>query len=121
MGTRQGLVRFGQRVVALMATVLLMFGTVSCAKPTEPTQLISEPTVEPNRLTSKLAEVSPPETIQTLKQIIDAYTPQVRILSPRPGEIIEDTSVSLRVQVRGLPLFKDETFGLGPHLHVFFR
>jgi hypothetical protein len=23
------------------------------------------------------------------------------------------------VQVRGLPLFKDETFGLGPHLHVF--
>lgn len=119
MGTRQGLVRFGQRVVALVATVLLFFGTVSCAKPTEPTQLISEPTVEPNRLTGKLAEVSPPETIQTLKQIIDAYTPQVRILSPRPGEIIEDTSVSLRVQVRGLPLFQDETFGLGPHLHVF--
>jgi len=119
MGTRQGLVRIGQRVVALVTTVLLFLGTVSCAKPTEPTQLISEPTVEPNRLTSKLAEVSPPETIQTLKQIIDAYTPQVRILSPRPGEIVEDTSVSLRVQVRGLPLFKDETFGLGPHLHVF--
>jgi len=119
MGTRQGLVRFGQRVVALVATVLLVFGTVSCAKPTEPTQLISEPTVAPNRLTSKLAEVSPPETIQTLKQIIDAYTPQVRILSPRPGEIVEDTSISLRVQVRGLPIFQDETFGLGPHLHVF--
>ena len=119
MGTRQGLVRIGQRVVALVATVLMVFGTVSCAKPTEPTQLISEPRVEPNRLAGKLAEVSPPETIQTLKQIIDAYTPQVRILSPRPGEIVEDTSVSLRVQVRGLPLFKDETFGLGPHLHVF--
>jgi hypothetical protein len=59
MGTRQGLVRIGQRVVALVATVLLMFGTLSCAKPTEPTQLISEPTVEPNRLTSKLAEVLP--------------------------------------------------------------
>jgi hypothetical protein len=102
-----------------VATVLLVLGTFSCAKPTEPTQLIEEPTVEPNRLTSKLAEVSPPETIQILKQVIDAYTPQVRILSPRPGEVVEDTSVSLRVQVRGLPLFQDETFGLGPHLHVF--
>ena len=119
MGTRRGLVRFGQRVVALVATSLLVLGAFSCAKPTEPTQLISAPTAEPNRLTSKLAEVSPPESVQLLKQVIDAYTPQVRILSPRPGEVIEDTSVSLRVQVRGLPLFKDEIWGLGPHLHVF--
>jgi hypothetical protein len=119
MGSRQGLVRLGQRVVALVATVLLMWGTVSCSKPTEPTQLMSEPAVEPNRLTGQLSEVSPPESIQLLKQVIDAYTPQVRILSPRPGEIVEDTSVSLRMQVRGLPLFKDATWLLGPHLHVF--
>lgn len=119
MGTRQGLVCIGQRVVACLAVLLLIFGTGSCAKPTEPTQLMSEPTVEPNRLAGQLAEVSPPEAIQLLKQVIDAYTPQVRILSPRPGEIVEDTSISLRVQVRGLPLFKNATWGLGPHLHVF--
>jgi hypothetical protein len=70
-------------------------------------------------LAGPIAEVSPPETLDTLKQIIDAYTPQVRILSPRPGEVVESATVSVRFQVRGLPLFKDETWQLGPHLHVF--
>ncbi|HEY9737953.1 MAG TPA: hypothetical protein V6D06_16790, partial [Trichocoleus sp.] len=94
-------------------------GLVSCAKPTAPQTLLEEPTTQPNRLTGPIEEVSPPETLQTLKQIIDAYEPQVRILSPRPGEVVEDTSVSVRFQVRGLPLYKDQQWELGPHLHVF--
>ena len=111
--------RLGQRVVALVAIALLTFAAVGCAKPIQPTELLSEPTPQPNRLTGQLAEVSPPETLETLKQIIDAYTPQVRILSPRPGEVLDDTTVSVRLQVRGLPLFKDDTWQLGPHLHLF--
>ncbi|PZV01649.1 MAG: hypothetical protein DCF32_16025 [Leptolyngbya sp.] len=113
----------GQRVVAQVATIgaiaLLLFTTASCAKPVQPTELLSEPTPQSNRLTGQIAEVSPPETLETLKQIIDAYTPQVRILSPRPGEVLDDTSVSVRLQVRGLPLFKDDAYELGPHLHLF--
>lgn len=119
MGMRQGIVKIGPSLAALFAIALLALGTGSCAKPTEPTVLISEPTAAPSRLVGQLAEVSPPPQLETLKQVIDAYTPQVRILSPRPGEILEDTSVSVRVQVRGLPLFKDDTWQLGPHLHVF--
>jgi hypothetical protein len=119
MGTRQGFVHLGQRVVAFLAMAVLTWATLGCAKPTEPTVLLSEPSVAPNRLSGQITEVSPPETLETLKQIIDAYTPQVRILSPRPGEIVENTTVSVRIQVRGLPLFKDETWQLGPHLHVF--
>ncbi|MGF1570210.1 MAG: hypothetical protein ACFCVD_19425 [Nodosilinea sp.] len=99
--------------------VWLTWATLGCAKPTAPTVLLEEPTAQPNPLTGQLAEVSPPETLETLKQIIDAYTPQVRILSPRPGEILEDTTVSVRLQVRGVPIFKDDTWQLGPHIHVF--
>ncbi len=119
MAKAQGVVQFGQRIVAFLAVLAFTWGTVGCAKPTEPTVLLSEPTEAPHLLAGPIAEVSPPETLDTLKQIIDAYTPQVRILSPRPGEVVESATVSVRFQVRGLPLFKDETWQLGPHLHVF--
>lgn len=127
MGTTQGFIRkvmgLGQRLVARVVTwgaiALLLFTTASCAKPVQPTELLSEPTPQSNRLTGQIAEVSPPETLETLKQIIDAYTPQVRILSPRPGEVLDDTAVTVRLQVRGLPLFKDDAYELGPHLHLF--
>ncbi|MBE9138601.1 hypothetical protein IQ254_15615 [Nodosilinea sp. LEGE 07088] len=119
MGTISRGIRLGRQVVALVAIALLTFTMGSCAKPVQPTELISEPTPQPNRLTGQIAEVSPPATLETLKQIIDAYTPQVRLLSPRPGEVLDDTSVAVRFQVRGLPLFKDDTYQLGPHLHLF--
>ncbi len=123
MGTIHGGIRrvtaLGRRVVALAAIALLTFTTVSCAKPTQPTELISQPTPQPNRLIGQIAEVSPPAALETLKQIIDAYTPQVRLLSPRPGEVLSDTTVTVRLQVRGLPLFKNDDWQLGPHLHLF--
>ncbi|MGB3203173.1 MAG: hypothetical protein WBA99_19865 [Nodosilinea sp.] len=127
MGTARGFIRevarLGRRVVAqfvaLGAIALLVFNLASCAKPVQPTELITEPTPQPNRLTGQMAEVSPPATLESLKQIIDAYTPQVRILSPRPGEVLDDTALTVRLQVRGLPLFKDDTYELGPHLHLF--
>ncbi|MEB3290326.1 MAG: hypothetical protein VKI82_10450 [Leptolyngbya sp.] len=119
MAKGRGGIRYGQRVIAFLAMILVTWAMVGCAKPTEPTALLSEPTEAPHLLAGPMAEVSPPETLETLKQIIDAYTPQVRILSPRPGEVVESATVSVRFQVRGLPLFKDETWQLGPHLHVF--
>ncbi|WOD39350.1 hypothetical protein [Nodosilinea sp. E11] len=123
MGTIHGGIRrvtaLGRRLVALVAIALLTFTTASCAKPTQPTELISEPTPQPNRLTGQMAEVSPPAALETLKQIIDAYTPQVRILSPRPGEVLNDTTAAVRLQVRGLPLFRNDDWQLGPHLHLF--
>lgn len=117
MGRAPHWIGLGRRLIALLAVVIVICG--GCARPTQPTVLLTEPSVQPNRLIGEVAEVSPPETLVTLKQIIDAYTPQVRILSPRPGEILEGTSVTVRLQVRGLPLFKDATWQLGPHLHLF--
>jgi hypothetical protein len=64
-------------------------------------------------------EVSPPEVLQDLRREIDSYQPQVSILSPRNGEVFEDDQVTVRVQVRDLPLFKEADLGLGPYLQVF--
>ena len=71
------------------------------------------------KLSGRLSEVSPPPGIQELGQILEGYQPQVSILSPRPDEVLSETTASVRFQVRDLPVFKDAKLGLGPHLHVF--
>ncbi len=70
------------------------------------------------KTTGKIAEASPPIALQELRQALDDYQPQVTILSPRKNEVLSDNTVSIRFLVKDLPLFKNETFGLGPHLHV---
>ena len=66
----------------------------------------------------QISEVSPPEVIQQLRPALESYQPQVTILSPQADEVLQDTTVAVRLQVRDLPIFKDPQLGLGPHLHV---
>jgi len=66
----------------------------------------------------KVSEASPPALLQELRQYIDEHQPQVSIVSPRPNEVLKDDTVSVKFQVKDLPIFKDEKLGLGPHLHV---
>jgi hypothetical protein len=73
----------------------------------------------PIKLGGKVSETSPPEVIQQLRQELEQYQPQVSILSPKQNEILQDNTVSLRFQVKDLPVFKDKELALGPHLHVF--
>jgi hypothetical protein len=67
----------------------------------------------------RMSEVSPPAAIQKLRQTLEIYQPQVSILAPKPDEVIQDTHISVRLQVKDLPIFKDANLGLGPHLQVF--
>jgi hypothetical protein len=67
----------------------------------------------------KISEVSPPEAIQELRQALEIYQPQVKILSPQPDQVLNDNNVTVKFEVQDLPLFKDANLGLGPHLHVF--
>lgn len=64
------------------------------------------------------AEVSPPEAIQQLRQTLETYQPQVKILSPQPDEVLQDDKVTAQFQVQDLPIFKNSELDLGPHLHV---
>nr|MCU0567855.1 histone H1-like repetitive region-containing protein [Oculatellaceae cyanobacterium Prado106] len=66
----------------------------------------------------KLSEVSPPVVVQELRQRLDEYQPQVKILSPRKDEVLSETKASVRLEVQDLPIFQDETLELGPHLHL---
>ena len=70
------------------------------------------------RLTKKLTEVAPPNVIQQLRQSLDPYRPQVTIVSPQVDEVLENTTVSVKLQVQDLPTFKNTDLGMGPHLHL---
>lgn len=65
-----------------------------------------------------ISEVSPPEAIQQLSQALEGYQPQVAILSPQPDQVLQDDQVKIQLQVRDLPIFKNQDLDMGPHLHV---
>ncbi|MEN9264605.1 MAG: hypothetical protein Q6K99_00040 [Thermostichales cyanobacterium BF4_bins_65] len=59
----------------------------------------------------------PPEIAQLAAQI-EALTPKVTILEPKPDQILKEKKVTLRFGLEGYRIFKDPQYGLGPHLHV---
>lgn len=110
-----------RRAIALLLIVCTL-GLASCGGDRDvPVVLLgdgdSTPTAKP--IIGAISEVSPPERIQQLKPYLDVYEPQVRIVSPRSNETLESTTVSVELQVRDFPIYKDQDLGLGPHLHLF--
>lgn len=108
---------FNKYVIGICVLVLALVVTGCGDRPSsnQPASLSSRSF---KRFAKEIVEVSPPASIQSLRRAIDGYEPQVQILSPRFGEVLYDTTVSVKFQVNDLPLFKDEASGLGPHLHV---
>ncbi|MFP4297120.1 MAG: hypothetical protein ACLFT0_04615 [Spirulinaceae cyanobacterium] len=103
--------------IALVAIAISISGSLSgCSDRIE----AQSPETAPSRSqpSVQLSEVAPPATLQRLRQNLDAYQPQVTILSPQADEILDSTTVEVKLQVQDLPIFKDETLGLGPHLEV---
>ena len=96
----------------ILITAILGMSLSSCSSPSGTSSLPGIP-----KPSSRLVEVSPPAAIQALRKALEIYQPQVKILSPKQNEVLQDTSVSVRLQVNDLPLFQDEEWGLGPHLH----
>ncbi|MDJ0846116.1 hypothetical protein [Crocosphaera sp.] len=96
---------------------LLSWGLLGCSDRLEASSPVREPAAVPVN-TSQLTEVSPPTVIQELKEILAQYHPQVTIISPKPQQMFSETNVSVQLEVKDYPLFKDETLGLGPHLQL---
>ncbi|MBE9079524.1 hypothetical protein IQ241_19860 [Romeria aff. gracilis LEGE 07310] len=116
-GRRSGLSRFW----SLCAALLLSFGLLSCQR-AESVKLIryEVPPARPvpSPLIGQISEVPTPTPLSALGGQLEAAQPQVKILSPQPQQVLEDTSLEVRFQVRGLSIYKDEDWQLGPHLHV---
>jgi hypothetical protein len=109
------------RAIALMLTIVTAVGLGSCNRPEITTTPLIETTNGAKQtlpLGGRLSEVSPPEVLQALKPFLAVYEPQVQILSPREGETLTDTSITVRVRVRDLPIYKDPDLNLGPHFHL---
>ncbi|NET40978.1 MAG: hypothetical protein F6K15_03130 [Okeania sp. SIO2B3] len=105
-----------RKLLTLLIVVVLTSGLVSCSdRFSELPQLSAEKAVTTS--SSKILEVSPPEIIQQLRQAIDIYKPQVTIQSPQPGQIFEDNTITVQLQVKDLPIFKSE-LDLGPYVEV---
>lgn len=113
--------RWQRRAIALVLVIFTAVGLGSCSRPEITTTPLIETTAGAKQtlaLGGDLSEVSPPEALQALKPFLAVYDPQVQILSPRDGETLTDTSVTVRVQVRDLPIYRDPDLELGPHLHL---
>jgi hypothetical protein len=102
-----------KRLVVSVVAASLAMGLWSCSQPSAKSSLR-----RPGIGGSKMVEVAPPPVIQELRRELDIYQPQVKILSPHADEVLQNTTVSVRVQVQDLPTFQDEALELGPHLHL---
>jgi hypothetical protein len=106
------------RWLSILLVFLLSLGLTGCGdRPNFPSFSSSRPSARSQAI--KIKEVAPPDLIRDLRGDLNVYQPQVQILSPRSDEILQTQTVTVRFSVQDLPLFKDETLGLGPHLHVF--
>ncbi len=101
----------------LMAAVLA-WGLAGCGDRVKPSATLNTDGTTKTQIAGSLSEAAPPPVIQQLSQSLEAYQPQVAIISPNPDQVLQDTTVSVKVQVQDLPIFKDPDLGLGPHLHV---
>jgi hypothetical protein len=100
----------------LMASVLVLTMT-SCGEKA----ISQEPSgsLQPKaQLSKQISEVSPPATIQELRSALEVYQPQVIIVTPKQDEILQDDTVTIRFQVKDLPIYKDPKLELGSHLQV---
>ncbi|MBD2437218.1 hypothetical protein [Nostoc sp. FACHB-110] len=98
--------------------LVLAIGLSSCGDRAASQDVSVVSTERPPQMSQQFNEVAPPDVIQELRQTLEIYRPQVTIISPQPNEFLQDTTVTVRLQVKDLPIFKDPQFELGPHLHV---
>ncbi|GBO53927.1 hypothetical protein APA_1875 [Pseudanabaena sp. lw0831] len=104
-----------KKLSSLVMAIALCFYLTACGGNNKP---VSKATDKKVVTSINLTEVSPPTEIQRLSRLLDGYAPQVSIVSPKSDEVLNDTQVSVKFDVKNLPIFKNADFGLGPHIHV---
>jgi hypothetical protein len=110
------------RVAASTALLLVVLFSIAAIAPPSAfaarTKKAASGAAKSEKVAGTLMEVAPPGAIQNLRPALDGYKPQVFILNPKPNQILQDDKVSVQLQVKDLPLFKNAALGLGTHLHV---
>ncbi|WP_310483663.1 hypothetical protein [Chamaesiphon sp. VAR_48_metabat_403] len=110
-----------QLLVGSFLVLMLTVGIASCGVPSTTEKIEIEPADTFTSVANNdgpLAEVNTPVSISQLAPSLDKYQPQVKIINPKPDEILTDDLVTVKLKVSDLPLFKQPELGLGNHLHV---
>ncbi len=101
--------------------LILILGLTSCGEKAGSQEVSigsGENSPQISQISKQFSEVSPPSVIQELRSTLEAYQPQVTIITPKPDEVFQDNKIAASFQVKDLPIFKDPQWELGPHLHV---
>jgi hypothetical protein len=112
------------KTIKLCLLIICLSCLVSCGQinANNPTNVLSDnrlnSTIQSKSNNSNLAETPTPTIIKELNKQLEKYNPQVKIISPQPKQIINQTNVSIQLQVDDLPLFQDDQLKLGNHLNL---
>ena len=116
--SRPGLMPF----MGLLMAMLLITGmpVAGLALPTWPLQRSSnqDTSLSSQSPSGRLQEVAPPGAVQQLREKLQRYQPNLRLVSPTDDSVINADSVDLVLDVRDWPVSRDIELGLGPHVVV---
>jgi hypothetical protein len=105
-------------ILRRLIILLLVLSITSCGEKAVSQEVSVGYKEKPQQISQQFSEVSPPAAIQELRSALEVYQPQVTIVTPQADEVLQDDKVTVRLQVKDLPIFKDPKFDLGPHLHL---
>ena len=116
--SRPGLMPF----MGLLMAMLLITGmpVAGLALPTWPLQRGSnqDTSLSSQSPSGRLQEVAPPGAVQQLREKLQRYQPNLRLVSPTDDSVINADSVDFVLDVRDWPVSRDIELGLGPHVVV---
>jgi hypothetical protein len=104
-------------LIKLLSALILIFSLSACGEKAV-SQMTPFKVKDSGGVSGQISEIAPPKIIQQLGDRLENYQPLVSILQPTPNQILQDDTVTVRLQVKDLPIYKDPQFGLGPHLNV---
>ena len=109
-------------LMGLLMAMLLITGmpVAGLALPTWPLQRSSnqDTSLSSQSPSGRLQEVAPPGAVQQLREKLQRYQPNLRLVSPTEDNVINADSVDLVLDVRDWPVSRDIELGLGPHVVV---
>jgi hypothetical protein len=108
-------------ILIICLSCLVSCGQVNASNPGNSLNKLSDrfnSTIQSKTNNSNLAEVPEPKIIKELNKQLEQYNPQVKIISPQPKQIFNQTGVNVQLQVDDFSLFQDDQLKLGNHLNL---
>lgn len=107
------------KLLSWLTIIIFSFILVACNDSIESTQAFKSEAKPLIPEVENIAEVAPPKLISQLNEYFAQTQPQVKILSPENGQILNTNNISVSVQVKGLDIFENEALKMGPYLQFF--